>query len=496
MAAQVRSQVLPLFLAGAAVVARRAISLGRRACGPRSWRCSWRRWSQRLLLWPVADLAAARRRRRRAARPATKNRPAVTDAASPREREIRGAASRPAPAAAPARRRAVRRWSLLRRCSRRALLLPAGRPGTTTIDARREQPDRDRPDRAEPRRDHRPQRHRARAELLGVHARDPAGAGRRPRRDDRRAGRDRRDPAARPQALPQAPGRVEELREPAVAHASDRRGGRALRGATAIAFRASRSRRGSSAAIRSARSARTCSATSAASTIGDVEQIANGTSRQLQGHRLHRQGRHRAVATSASCTARPASRRSRSMRAAARCARCRARRRCPGNNLRCRSTSAAGGGREPRSATGAARWSRSSPRPARSSRSSQARLRSEPLRRRHRRRELEGAQRVAGQAAAQPAAARRVSAGLDDQAVPGARRADARQAHADADDLRPGLLPAPATHRFRDDKPGGHGIVDMYKSIVVSCDTYYYVLANEIDIDDTHDFMTPWASAA
>ncbi|MGZ5256201.1 MAG: penicillin-binding protein 2, partial [Burkholderiales bacterium] len=26
-------------------------------------------------------------------------------------------------------------------------------------------------------------------------------------------------------------------------------------------------------------------------------------------------------------------------------------------------------------------------------------------------------------------------------------------------------------HHFRDDKPGGHGLVDMYKSIVVSCDT-------------------------
>ena len=30
----------------------------------------------------------------------------------------------------------------------------------------------------------------------------------------------------------------------------------------------------------------------------------------------------------------------------------------------------------------------------------------------------------------------------------------------------------------------------MYKSIVVSCDTYYYVLASETDIDDTHAFMS------
>ena len=49
---------------------------------------------------------------------------------------------------------------------------------------------------------------------------------------------------------------------------------------------------------------------------------------------------------------------------------------------------------------------------------------------------------------------------------------------------------AGSTHRFRDDKPGGHGYVDMYKSIVASCDTYYYMLAGETDIDDTHAFMS------
>ncbi len=44
-------------------------------------------------------------------------------------------------------------------------------------------------------------------------------------------------------------------------------------------------------------------------------------------------------------------------------------------------------------------------------------------------------------------------------------------------------------HVFRDDKPGGHGSVDMYKAIVVSCDTYFYTLANETDIDDTARFL-------
>jgi len=55
----------------------------------------------------------------------------------------------------------------------------------------------------------------------------------------------------------------------------------------------------------------------------------------------------------------------------------------------------------------------------------------------------------------------------------------------------PGYFQLPgAAHRFNDDKPGGHGSVDMYKSIVVSCDTYYYILASETDIDDTYRFMT------
>ncbi len=44
-------------------------------------------------------------------------------------------------------------------------------------------------------------------------------------------------------------------------------------------------------------------------------------------------------------------------------------------------------------------------------------------------------------------------------------------------------------HTFRDDKKGGHGIVDMYKSIVQSCDTYYYILANDMGIDNIARFM-------
>ena len=46
-------------------------------------------------------------------------------------------------------------------------------------------------------------------------------------------------------------------------------------------------------------------------------------------------------------------------------------------------------------------------------------------------------------------------------------------------------------HKFRDDKEGGHGTVDMYKSIVASCDTYYYQLAGDLGVDAIHDFMAP-----
>ena len=44
-------------------------------------------------------------------------------------------------------------------------------------------------------------------------------------------------------------------------------------------------------------------------------------------------------------------------------------------------------------------------------------------------------------------------------------------------------------NRFRDDKADGHGYVDMYKSIVVSCDTYYYKLADDLGIDNMSRFI-------
>ena len=55
----------------------------------------------------------------------------------------------------------------------------------------------------------------------------------------------------------------------------------------------------------------------------------------------------------------------------------------------------------------------------------------------------------------------------------------------------PGYFALPnVARRWNDDKPGGHGVVDMHKSIVESCDTYYYQLAAETDIDKTAEFLS------
>lgn len=43
--------------------------------------------------------------------------------------------------------------------------------------------------------------------------------------------------------------------------------------------------------------------------------------------------------------------------------------------------------------------------------------------------------------------------------------------------------------RFRDSRPGGNGYVDLYRSIVVSSDTFYYQLANDMGIDAIAGFM-------
>ena len=55
----------------------------------------------------------------------------------------------------------------------------------------------------------------------------------------------------------------------------------------------------------------------------------------------------------------------------------------------------------------------------------------------------------------------------------------------------PGYFTLPgSSHHYRDWKKGGHGSVDMFKSIVVSCDTYYYGLATDLGIDNMFNFLS------
>jgi len=51
-----------------------------------------------------------------------------------------------------------------------------------------------------------------------------------------------------------------------------------------------------------------------------------------------------------------------------------------------------------------------------------------------------------------------------------------------------------AGHQFREGggPKGGYGMVDLHKSIVVSSDTYYYAVANDLGVDAIHDFMQPF----
>lgn len=47
-------------------------------------------------------------------------------------------------------------------------------------------------------------------------------------------------------------------------------------------------------------------------------------------------------------------------------------------------------------------------------------------------------------------------------------------------------------HTFRNDLPQGHGWVDMNRAIVVSNDTYFYMLAHDLGVNAIADFMKPW----
>jgi penicillin-binding protein 2 len=57
----------------------------------------------------------------------------------------------------------------------------------------------------------------------------------------------------------------------------------------------------------------------------------------------------------------------------------------------------------------------------------------------------------------------------------------------------PGHWMLPGVARpFRDWKKGGHGMVNLHRSVVVSCDTYYYGVANDLGVDAIHRFMVPF----
>lgn len=54
----------------------------------------------------------------------------------------------------------------------------------------------------------------------------------------------------------------------------------------------------------------------------------------------------------------------------------------------------------------------------------------------------------------------------------------------------PGFFHLPGdSHMFRDWKKTGHGIVDLHKAVVQSCDTYFYQLSDRMGVDRFHDWM-------
>ncbi len=55
----------------------------------------------------------------------------------------------------------------------------------------------------------------------------------------------------------------------------------------------------------------------------------------------------------------------------------------------------------------------------------------------------------------------------------------------------PGYFTLPgSSHQYRDWKKGGHGSVDLFKAIVISCDTYFYGLAVDLGIDNMYNFLS------
>ena len=61
----------------------------------------------------------------------------------------------------------------------------------------------------------------------------------------------------------------------------------------------------------------------------------------------------------------------------------------------------------------------------------------------------------------------------------------------------PGFYTLPgSSHRYRDWKKEGHGTVDLHRSVVQSCDTYYYRLAVDMGVERMHDFLARFGFGA
>ena len=212
---------------------------------------------------------------------------------------------------------------------------------------------------------------------------------------------------------------------------------------------------------------------------------------QLPRHRLHRQDRPRGQLRDASCTAPPASSRSRSTPAGARSARCRATTPISGNNLVLKLDLELQEVAE--DAFGDRRGALVAIEPddrRRAGVRQQARLRPQPLRRRHRPAELERAQQLARQADDQPRAARaRIRRARPSSRSWRSRRSSYGKRTPEPGDLRSRVLQLRRTTASATTRSAATASVDMYKSIVVSCDTYYYDLANDLGIDAHPRFM-------
>ena len=64
-------------------------------------------------------------------------------------------------------------------------------------------------------------------------------------------------------------------------------------------------------------------------------------------------------------------------------------------------------------------------------------------------------------------------------------------------EMCPGFFVLPGnTHRYRDWRPQGHGLVDLHDAIVQSCDVFYYRLAVELGIDTIEQFLKSFGFGA